>query len=173
LLAFFSFFYNTMTKRVNNLNRTSSRRALSKKRKRRKPEQEDPAEDPAPAEDLLPHDGTGISSDDSDDDERLGGEELFKIRQDKLKAVTSATMRRHAIAFHYLTILEAPPKEKWDGKGGTVSQIVARLNIPVGSSNLVRTVLLDVEYAMVAGVVYDGISRRPASVPADSIEIRK
>ena len=65
--------------------------------------------------------------------------------------MTATLMRHHAIAYHYLIVLGAPPKVDWDVKGGTVGKIVQALLIPPGSSSLVKKVLLDVEYAMLIG----------------------
>ena len=36
-----------------------------------------------------------------------------------------------------------PPEEDWDGRGGTVSKIVAKCSVPVGSSISVRAALED------------------------------
>jgi hypothetical protein len=104
-------------------------------------------------------------------------EELLKGRREQIQAVASTAMRRHAIAYHYLMILDAPPKEKWAGRGGTISVIAAQLNIPIGSSGLVKNVLLDVEEALNTGVEYDATVDksnvgRPSSIQAGSIEMQ-
>jgi hypothetical protein len=76
---------------------------------------------------------------------------VMKICQEEEILVTQTTaMRNHAIAHHYLKILEASIEE-WNGKGGTVGKIVKHLGIPKESSSLVKNVLLDVEYALTMG----------------------
>jgi hypothetical protein len=134
-------------------------------------------EQSVPADDLLSDDSDDDYSYQSESDQLLSEEERTKIRRKELKAVTSTTMRRNAIAYYYLMMLEAPPKDKWDGKGGTVSLLSTHLGIPSGSGKLVRNVLLDVEFALITGAEYDGtVDRsnvgRPASVSQKSYELQ-
>jgi hypothetical protein len=174
----------TMTKRGLNLNKSPKSSITTTAKRQKKMPQQDLVEE------LFSHADTGCitvrekvlnhtaSSSDSEHHEPLGDEERVKIRQEAIKAATSTTMRRHAIAYQYLVVLKAPPKEKWNGKGGTVNQIVAKLDIPMGSSSIVRDVLRGVERALATGVEYDGAVvdqssvGSPTSVLADSIELQ-
>ena len=113
----------------------------------------------------------------SESNELMGEPDIKDIHRLEQDATTTTLMRRHAIAYHYLIVLGAPPKVDWDGKGGTVGKIVQALLIPPGSSNLVKKVLLDVEYAILTGSEYDGTvdltnMGRPSTIEKSSIELQ-
>ena len=70
--------------------------------------------------------------------------------------MTTERQRRVAIGDYYVNVLEAPPIASWTGKGGTISQIMAKLNLPKGSNRVVHRVLKVVEQCADDRVVYDG-----------------
>jgi hypothetical protein len=106
-----------MTKRGHNLNKSSkSSITTTAKRQKKMPQQ-------GLVEDLFSHGDAGSSSDSEHNEPLVGQEERLKIRQEAIKAATSTTMGRHAIAYQYLVVLKAPPKEKWNGK----AELSARL----------------------------------------------
>jgi hypothetical protein len=64
-------------------------------------------------------------------------------------------VRRESIAYAFLHALGAPPEKDWLGHGRTVSIIQKLLVIPLGLRNSILKVLQDVDFCMVAGVLYD------------------
>jgi hypothetical protein len=83
---------------------------------------------------------------------------------------------RQAIARYFLFTLDRPPEDEWMGKCGTVSYIVAGLNLPKGSRGSVVDVLLDVEWCMENDVEYTGQrkikARTQAAIALDSKEAK-
>jgi len=69
---------------------------------------------------------------------------------------------RVAVAVTYYCGLKAPPRKKWAGKGGTISMIREMLDIPKGSTHMVRNVLDDVTNCVTSNTLYTG-KRKPGS----------
>ena len=51
--------------------------------------------------------------------------------------------QRCAIFVIFAQVLDAPPEEEWHGKDGTISSIMKTLEMPNGSRNVVKRVLVD------------------------------
>lgn len=87
--------------------------------------------------------------DDSSDDESIGAL-LYNV-----DFVITDAMRRHAIAFHYLRVLNAPEPDEWKGKGGTISTVLKALKLHNNSYRTVERVLKKVWDALCVGMPYN------------------
>ena len=74
---------------------------------------------------------------DSDDEE-------FSDCDDGFGAVINDEMRRGAIAVAFVEVFDAPPECEWEGRDGTISDLLRYHEMPDGSRDVVRRVLVDV-----------------------------
>lgn len=87
----------------------------------------------------------------------------------------SVTVRRSAIA-HCYAQLGYPDDWEWHGRDGTISQVIAKLDLPLGSRNTVRRVFQQVVQCAKEGVAYDpevrGGGGRRRLIDASSVDMR-
>ena len=78
------------------------------------------------------------------------------------KGILDRKSTRSAIAFVYLYIYGADEPSAWGGQGGTIALIKRYLNLPHGSSNVVKRVLERAWECVSNGEAYgETLSRRP------------
>ena len=63
---------------------------------------------------------------------------------------------RHAIYYHYNSILDSPPKPHWRGRGGTITLIRVDLQLPPYSQRLIKRTLNEIMRCIVEGEDFDG-----------------
>lgn len=65
--------------------------------------------------------------------------------------------RRMAITYQYRFVLDAPPRDEWDGSHGTINKIAEALNIRKSQNRFrnIKKVLLELEDCVIQGVPYN------------------
>jgi hypothetical protein len=104
-------------------------------------------------------------------------EKWGKKRSTGMDSCRNEVATRHLISLYYARVLGAPPEDEWDGHDGTISIISKDLKIPVGSRDVIRTVLERTDEAIESGGMYDGARKRGSGgqnvVITDAQEIKK
>ena len=75
---------------------------------------------------------------------------------------------RKLIVLYYTNVLRAPPPEEWDGRDGTVSQIVSALHLKSSQRKKVLKTITKAHHHMTVGEKYDGErAKRPGKTFID------
>ena len=76
--------------------------------------------------------------------------------EDKSYLGSPATSLRHAIYYHFIHHLDAPHREHWGGKEGTISIIRRALQLPPSARRKIRRTLDKIMLCIVSGEPFDG-----------------
>ena len=76
-------------------------------------------------------------------------------RRQRAPRSTTQAEQRIIINFYFWNVLDAPPEEEWGKRDGAIAHCVRALNLPHGSSKVVKEVFRKTSEAALAGDVYD------------------
>ena len=89
------------------------------------------------------------------------------VEEVDINKASQADLRR-LVSMFYVHVLQAPPPEDWNGKDGTVSDVIKGLRLRKGQRRTVHNVLVQTHHCLTTGKVYDG--ERKASRGATAIK---
>ena len=87
--------------------------------------------------------------------QRRFGRRRFSDCDDGFGAVINDEMRRGAIALTFVEVFDAPPECEWEGRDGIISDLLRYHEMPDGSRDVVRRVLVDVVECHKARIQYN------------------